>query len=614
MSQKKYIKLPIKGMHCRSCELLIEDSLKGVDHVQSADISYQAGEAIINYEGTAPDMESLKKCIADAGYEIGVEGRLPFFSREKKEYTNLGVAFLFLMIFYFVLRGLGVTNINLTPSLSSPSWGVVVLVGLVAGISTCMALVGGLSLGLSARFAASHPQATAAEKFQPHIFFIIGRILTYALLGGFLGVLGTVLQFSAKANGTLTIIVGLVMLIMGLQLINIFPRISRFKLTLPTGIAKALNINQKKKDNTYTHQRAMLLGGLTFFLPCGFTQAMQLYAISTGSFAYGALTMGLFALGTAPGLLSVGGVSSLVRGSYKEKFFKAAGLAVIFFALFNLSNGYTLAGFSLDNFSSGKKYQSNISDPNVVMEDGVQVVSMTEVNEGYSPNQFAIQKGVPVRWEIDAQAPYSCASSLVVPKLNIQETLRKGKNIIEFTPEEVGRISFSCSMGMYTGSFTVYDSDSIDSGSSANRPTASTVPAASAGGSTCGVGGSGSGGGCGCGGGGPVNPVDTGAAPVTATKIANSDIQLIKTVYTKAKYLSPAAFKVKAGSKVRLEIDVRDNGVGCGYSIMIPELYNQDTPLRAGTPIVMEFTPTKPGTYDITCGMDMIRFGSIIVE
>ncbi|NCP77121.1 sulfite exporter TauE/SafE family protein [bacterium] len=41
-------------------------------------------------------------------------------------------------------------------------------------------------------------------------------------------------------------------------------------------------------------------GALTFFLPCGFTLAMQAYAITTGSFITGALTMMAFALGTAP--------------------------------------------------------------------------------------------------------------------------------------------------------------------------------------------------------------------------------------------------------------------------------------------------------------------------
>jgi len=458
MSQNKYLTVPIKGMHCRSCEILIEDKLRELDRIKSVDISYKTGEAIIRYEGEAPTQSLINKVVAEAGYSIGNSGKIPMFSSDKKEYENLGVAFVILFVLYLVLNGLGLTNINLNPDLSSPSWGLVVLIGLVAGFSTCMALVGGLSLGLSTKFLESHPQATAAEKFRPHIYFVVGRILSYALLGGILGQLGTVFQFSTFANGILFFLIGLVMLVMGLQLINIFPRLSKFKLTLPKGIARALGLN--KNNTEYSHEHALALGALTFFLPCGFTQAMQLYAISSGNFVFGALVMGLFALGTAPGLLSIGGITSLVRGKFKEGFFKAAGLAVIVFALLNLSNGFTLTSLSVGNLSVDKASQKNIIiDPNVTLENGVQVVRMTETNNGYSPNKFAIKKGVLVKWIIDAKAPYSCASVVLIPKLKIQKFLVAGENIVEFTPTETGDLPFSCSMGMYKGVFNVYDDE-----------------------------------------------------------------------------------------------------------------------------------------------------------
>ncbi|MHB8903999.1 MAG: urease accessory protein UreH domain-containing protein [Patescibacteria group bacterium] len=612
MSHNKYIKIPIKGMHCRSCEILIEDKLKEVSRVKSAELNYKTGEATIYYHGEeAPQKHLLNEAITDAGYEIGRSEELPFFSRNGQEYYNLGIAFLVLMILYFGLNLFGLTSINLSPDLNSPSFGIIILIGLVAGFSTCMAMVGGLSLGLSTKFAENHPSATPAEKFRPHIFFVLGRVLGYALLGGILGMLGTVLKFSPLVNGIITLAVGLVMLIMGLQLINIFPRLSKFKLTLPKNIARIFGISRKNKE--YSHKNSMMLGALTFFLPCGFTQAMQLYAISTGSFSSGAFIMGMFALGTAPGLLSIGGVTSLVRGSFKEGFFKVAGLAVIFFALFNLNNGYTLASINIGNLSSqSSSSEATNSDPNVTLENGVQVVRMTEGNSGYSPNKFSIKKGVPVKWIIDAKAPYSCASSIIVPSLNISKTLKAGENIIEFTPDKVGRIPFSCSMGMYTGVFNVYDGSAPISGVNTALADSKAAPAPRAGGS-CGGGG----GGCGCGG-GAKKPINTNATPVIAKTTQdnsnNEAVQIIKTTYTAANYLDPSVFKVKAGVKVRLEIDVRDDGTGCGYAIMIPGLYDNAKPLQAGVPIVMEFTPTTPGSYDITCSMNMIRYGSISVE
>lgn len=606
MSHNKYLTIPIKGMHCRSCEILLEEKLQELDGIKAVDVNYKTGEAIVHFSGQTPDQGMISKAVGAVGYEVGVPDGLPWLTNNKREYTNLGAAFLILLAVVLILKSLGLDNINLNTNLSNPSWSLIVLIGLVAGFSTCMALVGGLSLGLSTKFIANHPSATPAEKFRPHIFFVLGRILSYAWLGGILGALGTVIKLSAAANGIITLLVGAVMLLMGLQLINIFPRLNRFKLSLPKSVSKFFGINQRDKE--YSHGQAMFMGALTFFLPCGFTQAMQLYAISTGNFASGALVMGLFALGTAPGLLSIGGVTSLVKGNFKERFFKVAGLAVIFFGLFNLHNGYTLASLSFSSLGiSSSDKAAVVSDPNVTLENGVQVVRMTENNRGYSPNKFSLKKGVPVRWIIDAQAPYSCASALVVPKLGIQANLKAGENIIEFTPAETGQLPFSCSMGMYTGVFNVYD----EAGSSASAtnlvPVAVAKSPAIRSGSTCGAGG----GGCGCGGCGGVKiNQDTTA---TVAKI-DSGVQIISSTYTASKYLSPNSFKVTAGKKVQLNIDVKDGGSGCGYAIMIPNLYDNALPLRAGQPITMEFTPTAKGTYDITCGMDMIRFGTIIVE
>lgn len=456
MSQYKCVKVPIKGMHCRSCEILIEDKLKEINHVKSVDINYKTGEALVNYDGEEAPLSAIHSAITDTGYKIGTDTNLPWLSRDKKEYTSLALAVFFVLVFYFVLNAFGLTNLSLDSNLDSPSWGLIILVGLVAGFSTCMALIGGLSLGLSTKFAESNPKASAGEKFTPHLFFTLGRILSYAFLGGLLGYLGAVFQLSSLANGVITIILGLVMLVMGLQLINIFPRLNKIKITLPKSLSRSLGIDTKSKE--YTHWQAIILGAFTFFLPCGFTQTMQLYAISTGEFGFGALVMGLFALGTTPGLLSIGGLTAVLSGNFKDKFFKIAGVAVIFFAIFNLTNSYSLVSMSLGALNSNSyKQEARISDPNVILENGVQVVRMVESNKGYLPNKFSVKKDVPVKWIVDAQSTYSCASVLLIPKLKIQKFLEAGENIIEFTPTEVGKLPFTCSMGMYSGVFDVYE-------------------------------------------------------------------------------------------------------------------------------------------------------------
>jgi uncharacterized protein len=454
MADTQKLIIPIKGMHCRSCEILVEKNLMEIKEIEKATVSHIKNTAEIYYDDEIPNLNAINQAIEKAGYNVGEKEKKDWFSKDKNDYKELGMAALFLLGLYFILiKGLGITNINILPSgdggVTVP---LILLIGLTAGFSTCMALVGGLVLGLSAKHNELHFEATAMEKFRPHLFFNLGRVAGYAFFGGLLGLLGSTIQLSTFSLGILTIIIGLIMLIMGLELIEIFPWAHKLKIALPKTLSRFLGINGRQKE--YSHKNSMILGGLTFFLPCGFTQAMQIVAISTGNFFYGAVVMGLFALGTVPGLLTVGGLAAAVKGTFARKFFKFSGLVIIVFAIFNIANGLGLTGF---NLSYGQAENVNLSDPNVILENGIQIVRMKELANGYSPNRFTVKKDIPVKWVIDAEAPYSCASSLVMSKFNIKKNLVKGENIIEFTPREAGRIPFSCSMGMYTGSFNVIE-------------------------------------------------------------------------------------------------------------------------------------------------------------
>ncbi|MDD5397306.1 MAG: sulfite exporter TauE/SafE family protein [Candidatus Moranbacteria bacterium] len=603
--------VPISGMHCRSCEMLVEEKLSQVSKIKKIEVDCKKGEATIQYDSQKPDMAEIENAIRKAGYVVGVAGKKPLFSQNASDYKDLGIAFLILFGIYLVAKNLGLTNIGVSSASNPSSLGVVFLVGITAGVSTCMALVGGLILGISARHSEKHPEATAAQKFRPHLFFNAGRILTYALLGGMLGMIGSSFQLSGLTLGILTIVVGAVMLMLGLKLIGIFPRMENGGITLPKSISNALGIKNHTKE--YSHKNSFIMGGLTFFLPCGFTQAMQLFAVSSGNFTQGALIMGMFALGTAPGLLGVGGLASVVRGIFAQRFFKFAGILVIFLSMFNIANGYNLTGWQVFGDKGQATNDKSISaDPNVTMENGVQVVRMKETSSGYSPNKFTIKKGVPVRWVVDAQAPYSCASSLVSSSLKIQKSLKAGENVIEFTPTETGRMAFSCSMGMYTGAFTVVDENSAVGAASA---TTTQDRAVSAGG-TCGQAGSGStGGGCGgCGGGGRAVVPSAGkveAAP--AADAVKTNEQTIKTSFSLNNDIQPNTFTVKAGQPVRLIVDVKENGQGCMSTITVPGLTSDIYQLTAGKTIEFAFTPSKKGVYQITCAMGVPR-GTITVE
>ncbi|MBI5071455.1 sulfite exporter TauE/SafE family protein [Candidatus Falkowbacteria bacterium] len=574
------ITIPIKGMHCRSCEILVEKNLKNIRGINRAEVNYKAGKADIFYNNSLPAGESIKKAIKDAGYDVGYKEKASWFSKDKSDYINLlkGAGILFLV--YSIAKWLGLFSFGIDTD--STNILIVLVVGLVAGISTCMALVGGLVLSLSARHAEKHPEISAKQKFVPHLYFNLGRIIGFGILGGVIGMLGSVVRPSIGTLGFMTIAVGGVMIFLGLKLVEIFPALKDKTISLPKSIANFFGLNKEQKE--YSHKGSFITGVLTFFLPCGFTQAMQLYAVSTGSFSRGFLVMSLFALGTAPGLLGIGGLASVFKGKKAKIFFAATGLAVILLGWFNIANGSQLV-------FGGKANGATSSGADL---SGVQEVRMTQGGSGYSPNEFTIEKGKKVKWIINSTNQFSCASSLVMPKYGINEYLKKGENIIEFTPTEVGQIPFSCSMGMYRGVFNV-----VESGSSSVNSAAKQNVAALPSGGGCGAGG----GGCGCGGGAPKKSLDSSP---TAAIDSNSE-QVIKTQYTLSEDIVPNRFVVRRGVPVRFEIDVKENGQGCMSSIMVPDLYNNPQYLQGGTKIVMAFTPDREGDYDITCAMGVPR-------
>ncbi|MBI5729378.1 MAG: sulfite exporter TauE/SafE family protein, partial [Candidatus Magasanikbacteria bacterium] len=371
------IKVPIRGMHCASCEVLIGESVRKVPGVDIVTVNHRRSEAVIQYRGAEPSAPAIRRAVQDAGYEVGQKNKLPWLSSNPRDYKDLLCAAGILFIIYLIAKWLNLFNLDVGPQ----NTGVIValFVGLVAGVSTCMALVGGLVLSLSARHAERHPEATPLQKFRPHLYLNTGRILGYAILGGLTGLVGAAFRPSTNVLGFLTVVIGVVMLFFGLKLVEIFPVLKDKSITLPTGLAKIFGLHQEVKE--YSPKSSLVMGALTFFLPCGFTQAMQLYAVSTGSFWQGMAIMGLFALGTAPGLLGIGSLTSIFTGRKARVFFMTAGLAVIILGWTNIVNG-------------GRLFGGGARDAKAAVSNGeAQEVRMTQSGGGYSPNAFTVEKG-----------------------------------------------------------------------------------------------------------------------------------------------------------------------------------------------------------------------------
>lgn len=332
MNNKTTHAFHIHGMHCAACVLLIEESIKEFSQVASAEVSLANRQVIVTgvFADTPEKIaEQLTELVHPHGYTISVE-KIDAMRWEDFTYA-LPIAALLISVF-LLLQKAGFTNLITSASVG---YGTAFSIGLIASVSSCLAVVGGLVLSLSAS------SAREGGTWRTQTLFHVGRLGGFFVLGGFVGALGNALHLGLTATVILNIIIALVMLVLGINLLDIFHFTKRLQLAMPAFFSKHL-----ARGNRHDHYLAPALIGVgTFFLPCGFTQSMQLYALSTGSFVSGALTMLFFALGTLPmlALLSFGSLN-IAHKAWKGIFFKTAGIIVIMLALLNLANILAVAG------------------------------------------------------------------------------------------------------------------------------------------------------------------------------------------------------------------------------------------------------------------------------
>jgi sulfite exporter TauE/SafE/copper chaperone CopZ len=325
----------ISGMHCKACVVLVEGELMDHPAIERATASLSRHRVEIAgpilQAGPEATIRDLTPILERHGYALSLTKPKARIAWREFLYA-LPIAAAFLVVF-FALQRLGIVNLV---SLQGANYATAFVIGIIASLSTCMAVVGGLTLSVTANFAKN------GNTTQPQILFHAGRLATFFVLGGVIGAAGTQFTMSADATLVLNIVVGLVMLILGINLLDVLPFTKSWQPTLPSFLSRRVQALQEI-NHTVT---PALLGAATFFLPCGFTQSMQLYTLTSGSFGAGALTMGAFALGTLPvlGLLSFASLG-LHSARASGVFFKSSGLVVVAFAALNIASALMVAGY-----------------------------------------------------------------------------------------------------------------------------------------------------------------------------------------------------------------------------------------------------------------------------
>jgi len=479
----------VQGMHCGSCELLIEEKLIALPGVKQAKASTPKGEVELIGESNLPSEKQVNDILKEMGYSCQIGGNPPEpESNNQEKITSIAIAGLVFAIF-LLLNQLGFSSlVNVSSSSALPAF---FLFGLLAGFSTCAALTGGIVLSMS--------QSWQGKSMTPHLLFNLGRLGAYGVLGALLGIVGNQLQMSPLFNALLVIGVSVFMILNGLKMFGV-KALSGFQIGLPKSLTK----------NAMNQRMPLIMGALTILLPCGFTITTESLALISKNPVQGALIMALFALGTAPGLLAIG-YSSVKMGNSSNAvvFSKVAGALVLMFALFNINNqlnvlGVTVpAGININTGANGQVQSTAAVEGLAPVVNGKQLLKMNASSTGYTPNKFVVKAGVPVHWEITDTGTSGCTNAIIsnslfegsIPLTNGQVSVK------EFTPTKAGKFRFSCWMGMVSGVIEVVDVSGNSGSSGKSGTSANNVAAAAAeipsGAKGCGCGG---GGGSSCGG------------------------------------------------------------------------------------------------------------------
>lgn len=438
----------VEGMHCPSCDILVKDELGSCSNVRSVKADFRKQTAEIEYTGDL-DRNILDNSLRQYGYRVHASKPSVLASQpwSKRVFDAGAIAVILFIIYYFAQEARLIPDFNIALNLSL--WAVFLL-GLVASTSTCMATSGALFMAtIGKKSEVRSPKSNAGSSIVPAVMFNVGRVLSYGLFGLIVGAIGQAFVENTVAGPVFLLIIAIFMFVIGLDMAGVLPfsSISAFSFT------KGLFVYLEKKFISAPRRWSFLLGAITYLLPCGFTQSVQLYAISLGNPVQSAVVMMVFALGTVPALLAIGFASSFTRSKYYPVFAKVIGVIIIMIGVGYFSNVLYLYGISVPVLAR----QNHVVDKNIIEKDGYQIANMTVKSSGYYPGSFTVKKGVPVRWVINGENVLGCQGSIVAPSVNVAKILSKGENIIEFLPEKTGRIAFSCTMGMFQGEFNVVE-------------------------------------------------------------------------------------------------------------------------------------------------------------
>lgn len=497
--------LNIGGMTCVNCQNKIERKLRETAGVRSVTVLYSTGKAVITYDAETISLQEIVSIIEKLDYQV-----LPGRGKPEANVSRVAGILIIVVSLYILLQQSGVLNLLVPTRLADTKmgYGMLFVIGLITSVH-CIAMCGGINLSQCIpRGDRSAEQGSRLSTFRPAFLYNLGRVISYTVIGAILGFAGYLFGggepnagLPAFAQGILKIAAGVFMVIMGTNMLGLFPWLRKLQPRMPKMFARKIGAERAKSKSP------LIVGLLNGLMPCGPLQSMQIVALASGNPFAGALSMFLFSMGTVPLMLGLGSAVSALGSRFTQKVMRVGAVLVVVLGLAMLSQGGSLSGLLppgtllaailglctigiVSSVPFQKPHVKTLSrvaavvvavamvatwnlwtiggktadDGGIRIVDGRQIVNSTLSADSYP--DIVVEVGTPVRWTI--QAPdgsiNGCNNRINIGEYGISNfTFQKGENIIEFMPTETGEFQYSCWMGMIHGSITVLgDAKSAD--------------------------------------------------------------------------------------------------------------------------------------------------------
>jgi sulfite exporter TauE/SafE/copper chaperone CopZ len=454
MNRKHYV-LSILGMQCVDCENNIHEAILALPGILSAYASFTDELLQIEIDTDIISIKTVRAAIKQAGYDT-------FFPVRKQKslltkrllLTLLAAAGIF---FLFQLNQLIPLDISLEKVEKDVQYGLIFMVGLLTSFH-CIGMCGGFVLSYTATVAKS-----GHSPHFSHLSYGLAKTLSYTAFGAAFGFVGGAISFTLTMRSVAMLCAGIFLVIYGLGMLDTFHSLRRFQIRLPRHFVHALTEQRRHTSNPFV---IGLLNGL--MITCGPLQAMYVLAAGTGDPLQGAAMLAVFSLGTLPLMFVLGYLASVISLNITRSFLKISSLIMILLGatMINrsqviLDSGYDVHSLVLTGTAKLKTQLSNWdylkTEAVASFQQGYQVIYTEVEKDAYLPEEYILRKNVPVKWIIHVKELSPCNRQIIVPSLDMTIDLKMGLQVVEFIPEKLGVMRWSCYMGMIPGRFIVSD-------------------------------------------------------------------------------------------------------------------------------------------------------------